>query len=574
MSFSSNGEGKRLLSVTGEVMTYDEVIDHIGGWGWYQKVIVSLCSYVWAAQAFITMHSVFTARPVDQVCVIDAVSYPEEDNTLCNSTSICWSSMKTGYDDDFGVHKSVVSEFDLVCGDDYLASLIGPAYFVGFFIGCGVFGTYADRVGRRRALLHSGWIIIGGQLLCALTPTYAGYMVGRFTAGFGIGGQGTPAWVLPMEFISEEYRSIVGSAVLNTVWAVGACLTVVFAYVVDEIYKNNEWDEGFASWRTFSLVCLLLIVIAQVLSAIAVYESPRYLAVNVSCEEAVDVLRQVGKHNDVHLPPIKLDIPQQNEGPKASIKDLFTSNQHLGAPLRRTTGAMLAMWFTVSFVFYGLNFNVGSLEGDLYVNALMVTAADIPANLSTSYILDRVGRVYPIAASILLGGFGCAGVVLMNLVAEPDCGDSDDSSLWCAAKVSELMFAFVGKFGIAFAFSALFPQAGEVFPTVLRSAGMAMLSQAARIGAITATGVLALNSVAKSIPFACFAVFALLTGFVSLFVPETLGIEYSDTFDAPPRASRSSRFHSRGSGSADEYSFSVRSSAEDRRTPLLSAVDE
>jgi OCT family organic cation transporter-like MFS transporter 4/5 len=51
--------------------------------------------------------------------------------------------------------KSVVSQFGLVCSKSVLAQLVNSAFFLGYLIGSGVFGTMADVQGRRKTLLVS-----------------------------------------------------------------------------------------------------------------------------------------------------------------------------------------------------------------------------------------------------------------------------------------------------------------------------------------------------------------------------------------------------------------------------------
>lgn len=44
-------------------------------------------------------------------------------------------------------------QWDLICGKSVLAQLVNSAFFVGYLIGSGVFGSMADKRGRRKTLL-------------------------------------------------------------------------------------------------------------------------------------------------------------------------------------------------------------------------------------------------------------------------------------------------------------------------------------------------------------------------------------------------------------------------------------
>ena len=43
--------------------------------------------------------------------------------------------------------RSIISEFDLVCDEDWGAQLVNSGYFVGFLIGAGLWGTLSDQIG-------------------------------------------------------------------------------------------------------------------------------------------------------------------------------------------------------------------------------------------------------------------------------------------------------------------------------------------------------------------------------------------------------------------------------------------
>jgi len=85
------------------------------------------------------------------------------------------------------------------------------------------------------------------------------------------------------------------------------------------------------------------------------------------------------------------------------------------------------------------------------------------------------------------------------------------------------LVAMTGKFGIAASFAIIFVYAAELFPTVLRSAGMGMSSTAARVGGIAAPMVVLMSSVFQALPMLIFGVVAFLAGLLILTLPETLG---------------------------------------------------
>jgi MFS family permease len=106
--------------------------------------------------------------------------------------------------------------------DDFhrlLASL--ATFWVGFFarpIGAIIIGAYADRHGRRPALMLTFGLMGAGVLLLALTPPYAAIgaaapvlvVIARLIQGFALGGEIGPATAFLVEIAPPEQRGFYG----------------------------------------------------------------------------------------------------------------------------------------------------------------------------------------------------------------------------------------------------------------------------------------------------------------------------------------------------------------------------
>jgi len=104
-------------------------------------------------------------------------------------------------------------------GGDRTSQLLKTAaiFAVGFLmrpLGGWLLGRYADRHGRKAALLLSVWMMCSGSLLIALTPGYASIgiaapvllVLARLLQGLSVGGEyGTSATYLS-EMASREHR--------------------------------------------------------------------------------------------------------------------------------------------------------------------------------------------------------------------------------------------------------------------------------------------------------------------------------------------------------------------------------
>lgn len=75
-------------------------------------------------------------------------------------------------------------QFSLACDKKYLGLLSSSIYFFGLMAGAIVFGSLADRIGRRPVLLATvfGQIIFGVSV--AFAPNYVIFVILRFMVGF------------------------------------------------------------------------------------------------------------------------------------------------------------------------------------------------------------------------------------------------------------------------------------------------------------------------------------------------------------------------------------------------------
>ena len=80
----------------------------------------------------------------------------------------------------------------------------------------------------------------------------------------------------------------------------------------------------------------------------------------------------------------------------------------------KKTLIQMYVWFTASFVYYGLTLNSDTLiPGDLYVNFAVGGLVEFPAYILTTLLLHFIGRRYPQSASYIL----CGLALLFNLAS-------------------------------------------------------------------------------------------------------------------------------------------------------------
>lgn len=156
---------------------------------------------------------------------------------------------------------------------DLTAQLLNTAaiFAVGFLmrpIGGWLLGVYADRRGRKAALLLSVWMMCGGSLLIALTPGYAQIgiaapillVLSRLLQGLSVGGEyGTSATYL-CEMATQKRRGFYSSFQYVTLIS-GQLLALAVLILLQQFLLTTEQLESWG-WRIPFVIGALCAVVA------------------------------------------------------------------------------------------------------------------------------------------------------------------------------------------------------------------------------------------------------------------------------------------------------------------------
>ncbi|WP_186102649.1 MFS transporter [Burkholderia gladioli] len=141
------------------------------------------------------------------------------------------------------------------------------AGLVGMGLGSAAAGPFADRFGRRRAVILS--VFVFGAATCAIgaAQDIAGLAALRFVAGLGIGGALPSATTLTAEFTPARHRTLMVTATIVCV-PLGGMLAGLFAHAVLPVQ----------GWRGLFVAGGALPLLFGVVLLATLPESPRYLA--------------------------------------------------------------------------------------------------------------------------------------------------------------------------------------------------------------------------------------------------------------------------------------------------------
>lgn len=511
----------------------EELMGHIGEFGRYQ-----LCQFLLQVLAgFVAGIHMLSSLPVSHVpdhrCAIPNL---ETDGKVLdwNSTEVLkWipkksdgdlepcllidQNTKEEYKCSEWVYKTDVvtssrgMEWDYVCRNKWMLSVYQSSYFVGVFIGAVTLGRLADKFGRKTIFVISAFLQLIFGIAVAFIPEY--YTLLLFTVGYGIFGSAgcyITGFVLTMELVGASWRTVCGVS-FQVMFALGIAVLGCWGFVI----KDRMWLQV-----CYGLHSLLLIGHFWLLD-----ESPRWLWSQGRKAEAVKIIEKAAKINKLepidraHFLPShrasRSSIGSQRSrsihGSRTSVNkveneaspgllDLFRTPR-----LRRRTLNVCLNWFSNSLAYYGLTLSSGSLTSNLYISMILMGFTEIPVYILTVLLLDRTGRRFLTAVPLLLGGGSCIAACFTP-----------------KGEVITTVVLYFGRFCIACSFAVIYNYSTELFPTVIRNSAMGLGSMCARSSGVLTPFISLLDTFDLRLPRMIIGVIAILSGFLTMFLPETL----------------------------------------------------
>lgn len=392
---------------------------------------------------------------------------------------------------------NIVTEWDLVCQDQWKVPSASSALFVGYLLGSLVSGQLSDRYGRKKVVFMSLAAQSAAVLLQSFSTSWRMFCIMFLFIGASQISLYISAFVLGTEVLSKTMRVIFATLGAFLFYCIGYMTLPWIAYSIRE-------------WRTL-LAVLSMTSVVNIPLWWFIPESPRWLITQGRLEEAEAILRDAAKRNKVQAPAVIFkETETMLPNRRYTMLDVIKSQN-----IRCITFMCLILWMAINIGYFGLSLNTSNLSGNPFMNCFLSAAAEVPAYIVSIWLLKKFPRRPLLSVFLVIGG----GVLLL-IQFIPD-------SLHSVALALEM----TGKFGFTMAFSIVYIYTAEIYPTVLRNVGMGMCSSAARIGSITAPYVIYLGTYNKVLPYILMGSLTVASSVVNLFLPETLNKDLPETVE-------------------------------------------
>ncbi|ESP05239.1 hypothetical protein LOTGIDRAFT_227894 [Lottia gigantea] len=499
-------------------MEADLKLQSLGKCGCYHTVLFLGLGLIYLRGAWHVFAPVYLAADPGHSCSVPNTTNNVADNNFTvDSCTVTYyqdinnsviRSCEDGWQYGSQFQSTIVTDWNLVCDEDYKIELSTTIYMIG--TGCGALGLtyFSDKYGRKKllivCLLIQGFVGVG----VAFLNGFILFTIMRFFIGLLNMGIGLTVFVMITESYQASVRTI-PSVGIQIAWATGIMLLALFGYLI-------------RNWRHLQLLISLpnFIIVIYVLF---LPESLSWLVANRKYREASTVLNWAQQLNQ-HTSQIEERnswngnescIQEQDVEPvdnyitgeiKNSIHDLFCMKN-----TRFYTLVIIYLFIVNSLIYMGISFSMPVLHGDIFLNLFLSGLVEIPAHIICMFVITRIGRKIPLMIFLFL----CA----MSTIAAALCPSSTESGI--SLQWLKTTLFMISKFAITGSYATVYLYSAELFPTVIRNLAMGIASFFENLGAVGAPFIIYAAKKMPIIPVIAFSSATIIGGFLVMTLPET-----------------------------------------------------
>ncbi|XP_069363070.1 facilitated trehalose transporter Tret1-like [Maniola hyperantus] len=385
-------------------------------------------------------------------------------------------------------------------------ALVGTLTYLGAIPGPYIMTWVSNKRGRKPCLIGAAVVSVLGSIILATSNNLAMIYIGRIIMGGSLGTLNIVNFVYVGEIASPSIRGI-----LLTIMGPFFTLGLIIIYATG----------SYVSYQGMNYISLALNILL-VFGLLLIPESPFFYALQGKDEDAVRVMEDLGRSQDVdELLKIKKELAETNT--KKGWIELFSSKSNRKAlfivivinVLQHSSGVMAVVFFSASI------FDMAGSSVDSNLAMVIIGCCQLVGSVVTPFFIESTGRkiILIISSAVCsLSMFALGLYFYLDYIRNPIV----DNIKWLPLLI--LVLFFIGyDFGLSIIPNTII---GEMFTTNLRSKGSTLaLTSSWLFGFMvtTAFGAL-LETVGGHVAFWFFSsVCACAVLFTIFFVPETKG---------------------------------------------------
>ncbi|KYQ56702.1 Organic cation transporter protein, partial [Trachymyrmex zeteki] len=480
----------------------DAVQIAIGNLGRWQIIVCLAISLVKFPVAWHQLAIVFMAPHQDYNCTEPAITeeYSKDQCTVnLNGTRIKCTEWE--YDRKI-FPETIISQWNLVCDRTHYANIQQSILMFGVLLGNIIFGSLADRYGRKTPLMISVILQLLSGIGCAVVPWFYALLLLKLLSALATGGTMVTSYVICMEIVGIKWRAAI-TVLYQIPFSLGHMSLAGLAF----------W---FRHWQHLQIAITLPSIVLLSYWWI-IPESPRWLLAMEKQRAACKILQKAVNINNVknvNIPEIvkkhcsRQNLKKSTLDYKASFLDLFRTPN-----MRIKSLSIFFNWIVCGMGLFGISQYIGQVGGDIFINFAVSGAIQIPGNFVAWWAMNTLGRRITLICSNSISGVACLFLIIVS--------NTTIHSFLIDTEWLRLLLTCLGIVGMSVSFTTVYLFSGELFPTVVRNIGIGTSSMCARIGSILAPFVVSLNNIETWLPPTIFGILPLIGSALCLLLPET-----------------------------------------------------
>lgn len=516
---------------------FDSIFVHIGGFGRYQKMLFLVNCFMNCLMAFVYFGQIFMCLTPPHWCSappgllalnltqeeLKNLTVPRDMSTgkfsQCRRYDVNFEEVVTGnvtwpnilwpttnctygWTYDYSLYyPTITSQLNWVCEDDWRPAFTQTIFFVGSLLASPVLGWAADRVGRLPIIVITN--VMGGVagIISAFCNSFISFVIFRFFVGMTFDTNYTIAYILLLEYVSSEYRTIMSNVPIMIFLTLAMCAMPWIAV-------------GVASWSVFTVI----IHAPQLICIFSIWllpESARWLLSQGRTEDTVKIVEKIAAVNKRQLTP---EVIQEfkDYGSKQGNKDSTTVTvlDLLKTPvLRKRFLVLCLMWMMISVAYDGHMRNTEHIGNNVFITFTIAGFVEFPADFLTMIAIEKVGRRHTTVFTLVLSGVAC---LVISALSEVNT-------------LAILGIAVAGRFMITMSINVAQQYLIEVLPTVARASGSSTIHSLGHVSLFISPYIIYLSKFGHFLPYVILGIVTIAGGLVCILLPETLNQNLPDT---------------------------------------------